>query len=264
MELLQPCTGKIAFCFLTYDEIIRYDIWNYFFRNCDSEKYTVFIHPKNMITYNDNYTFKYNIVKNIVNTTGKDNISIVHATIRLLKETYDCDKNSGDVSQNITHYIFLTQSCIPLYSFNYMYNIITQFPSSVISSIDNNKKDRYLQLSNTIRPYINYNNFVKQQPNMILIKNDVETLINKNYTEHFKNMQCPDEHYFINVLANILKKKIIKKQINFCNNDLRRTQALEFKIVNKIFIDKIRNNGFLFMRKISKNSIVDIEYLYGK
>ena len=53
---------KIAFCFLTYDNIIRYDIWNSFFHNCDKNKYVVFIHPKNIINYND-LSFNYQIVK---------------------------------------------------------------------------------------------------------------------------------------------------------------------------------------------------------
>ena len=106
---------RIAFCFLTYNEIIRYDVWNRFFENIDENLYTVFIHPKNIQQYN-NYTFKYNIVKNIVITERKDDINIVNATLRLLKETYNDDNQ-------ITHYIFLTQSCIPLYSFKTLYKI---------------------------------------------------------------------------------------------------------------------------------------------
>ena len=153
---------KLAFCFLTYDIIVRYDIWNIFFQNSDIEKYVVFIHPKRIIDFSK-YTFKYNIVKNRINTTSKDNINIVKATLKLLEETFNYDNE-------ISHFIFLSQSCIPLYSFNILYNIITKFPSSVISHIDNNKKDRYYHLSNIIMKYIKYNKFVKQQPNMILIK----------------------------------------------------------------------------------------------
>ena len=244
---------KIAFCFLTYDEIIRYDIWNMFFNNIDPNKYTVFIHPKKILQFN-NYTFPYNIVKNRVSTIKKDDINIVKATIKLFEETYNHDKN-------ITHFIFLTQSCIPLYNFELLYNIITKIPLSLISNINNNKKERYYQLSNNIKKYINVNNFVKQQPNMILIRNDVEIIIKNNLTIHFINMQCPDEHYFINILPNIYKINIIKKQTHFCNTDFKKTQALEFNNINKDFINKIRKYGFLFMRKITKQSLVDNEYL---
>ena len=245
---------KIAFCFLTYDIIIRYDVWNHFFDNIEKDKYIVFIHPKNIINSNF-YTFNYNIVKNRVNTTSKDNIHIVKATLKLLEETYISDNN-------ITHFIFLSQSCIPLYSFNKIYDVIIKFQYSVISHIDHNKKERYFQLSNIIKKFINYNHFIKQQPNMILTRNDVELLIKHDLTEHFRIMICPDEHYFINILPHIFKKILIRKQISFCNNDLKKTQALEFKNVNKNFINSIRNQGFLFMRKVKNNTFIDIKYLF--
>jgi hypothetical protein len=251
---------KIAFCFLTYDIIIRYDVWNLFFQNIDEEKYSIFIHPKNINLYENLYEkfnlykFKYNIVKNRINTKSKDHISVVQATLRLLEETYESDKN-------ITHFIFLSQSCIPMYSFDKIYNATIQFPYSVISSIDNNKKDRYFQLSQKIKNIFNYKKFVKQQPNMILINEDLQFLLKNNYIYEFKNMECPDEHYFINILSGLHNKIIFKNQITFCNYDVQKTQALEFKIVNKDFIEYIRVGQFLFMRKVTKNSKIDIDYL---
>jgi len=244
----------ISFCFLTYDLIIRYDIWNLFFKDIDIEKYRVFIHPKSYFNH-EKYNFPYQIVKNRIPTNRKDNIDIVRATLRLLKETYEYDNK-------ITHFIFLSQSCIPLYNFDKLYSLIKLFPNSVISSIDNNQKNRHMQLSNNIKKYINYNNFVKQQPNMILIKEDVENLINYDLTYEFQNMICPDEHYFINILNDIFKKKIIKRQTHFCNYDLQKTQGLEFYNIDKKLIDKIRNYGFLFMRKVNNMSVIEIDYLF--
>lgn len=244
---------KIAFCFLTYDIIIRYDIWNRFFENIDKEKYIVYIHPKNPKNI-EQYTFEYNIVKNRVNTRSKDNITIVKATLQLLKEAYNKDNS-------ISHFVFLSQSCIPLYSFNLLFKIISSFPYSVISSIDNNKKDRYFQLGNELKTHISYKKFVKQQPNMILTNADVSLLINNDLTKYFSNMICPDEHYFVNVLDSIFNKNIIKKQINFCNNKMERTQALEFNNVYNIFIKEVRKYGFLFMRKITKTSTVNVDFL---
>ena len=245
---------KIAFCFLTYDEIVRHDIWNKFFQNVDTNKYTVFIHPKQIQPLN-NYTFKYNIIKDRVKTLRKDDINIVKATIQLLKETFESD-------EEITHYIFLSQSCIPLYNFNIIYNVVHKLNHSVISYINNNKKERHNQLSDNIKKFIYYTNFVKQQPNMILTKDDVKLFIHINLTEHFKNMECPDEHYFVNILSSIFKKKFIKKQINFCNPDFSRTQALEYNNVNRDMIQNIRKHSFLFMRKVTKNSYIDSNYLF--
>ena len=246
---------KIGFCFLTYDKIIRYDIWNRFFENIDNNLYNVFIHPKYAETNNNLYSFKYNILNNRVKTERKDDINIVNATLKLLEEAY---KNDNE----ITHFIFLSQSCIPLYNFEILYKIIIKFPLSIISYIDNNKKDRYYQLSNHIKLNIPFSKFVKQQPNMILIRNDVKILIENNHlTEHFKNMQCPDEHYFVNILPNIFKRLFIKRQTHFCNPNLNRTQALEYYNIDKNFIDKVRNNGYLFMRKLTIKTNIDLDYM---
>ena len=230
----------IIFCFLTYDNIITYNYWNKFFENVDKSKYEVFIHPKNNINMNL-YKFKINKVKNIIPTVNKTHISIVKATLELFKESYN---NNG------SHYIFLSQNCIPLYNFAILERLILKFNKSVISCINHNKKERYLQLTNKIKNFLSYNDFVKQQPNMILIKEDVYDLIKNDLTYHFRYMTCPDEHYFINVLLYILKKDIIKQQTHFCNYNLTRTQALEFKNIDINLYNKVKSLGFLFMRKV--------------
>lgn len=245
--------SKIAFCFLTYDNIIRYDIWNKFFENIDTNKYTVFMHPKNNINLSY-YTFPINIINNPVITLKKEDISIVKATIQLLKETYLSDNN-------ISHFIFLTQSCIPLYHFNNIYKLISSLKLSLISYIDYNKKERYSKLSSQIKQFINPHQFIKQQPNMVLTIDDAKLFINNDYTNHFKYMECPDEHYFINIITYIFKKKYLKVQTHFCNTNLQRTQALEFNNIDKTFINNVRELKFLFMRKVIKNSFVDINYL---
>lgn len=239
---------KIAFCFLTYNNIIRNDIWDKFFENVDKNKYIVFIHPKKQ------FPSKYNIVKNIIPTKSKTHISVVRATIQLLRETYESDKE-------ITHFIFITQSCIPLYKFDDIYNFITTFKQSIISSINNHHRERYLNLSTTIKNLISENNFVKQHANMMLIRDDVEFLIKIDFTHHFEKILCPDEHYFINILKYLYKRNIINKQINFCNFDMNRTQAVEFNNINIKLINKLREYGFLFMRKVTKQSIIQQEYL---
>ena len=56
-------------------------------------------------------------------------------------------------------------------------------------------------------------------------------------------------------------KDIIKIQSTFFNYDINKTQALEFNLVNKDFIDNVRNNGYLFMRKVTFKSYVDVNYI---
>jgi hypothetical protein len=243
---------KIAFCFLTYDVIVRDDIWNIFFDGIDINKYTVFIHPKNKpyIFYN----FQHYYIKYPVPTKSKTDISIVRATLQLLKESLVQDTS-------ITHFIFLTQSCIPLYNFNTLYKKITDRKMSIISCIQKNKVDRYNALNPNMKRYIHPNLFFKQQPNMMLIREDVERFIKEDYSEYFRTLECPDEHYFVNIIINFFKKKFIMKQITFCNPNLDRTQALEFNNIDNDFLNKVRDLGFLFMRKVNKNSNIDLNFL---
>ena len=80
----------IAFCFLTYSDIIPIHIWNTFFENIDETKYKVFIHSKYNIS-ELKYLFPVNTVKNKILTKSKIDITIVKATLQLLKESYHSD-----------------------------------------------------------------------------------------------------------------------------------------------------------------------------
>ena len=246
---------KICFCFLTYYGLERVDIWNNFFKDIDTNLYKVYIHPKYPNFLIDKYLFPINIVQNRVETTGKTNISIVNATIRLLENAYN--------DQELTHYIFLSQSCMPIYDFNTIYKTVILFDKSVIGKKDNNKKERYFELNVYLKQYISYKQFTKQQPNMVLIKDDVKKIITNNFTKYFSNMICPDEHYFINILLYLLGSKIIFNQIVFCNYNLNATQGLDFNYVNENLIKSIRNMGFLFMRKVGNKSIVYKKIFYN-
>ena len=232
----------IIFCFLTYNDIMPIKYWNNLFNGIDNSKYQVWIHSK----FNINpkiYNFPINIIKNKIKTNNKSDISIVKATIQLFKE-------SSENNNKARMFVFCSQNCIPLYDFNFYYELMLNLNKSIISSIDFNSKNRYYDLHQYLKDLINYEEFVKQQPNMILIKEDIELLLKNDFTTYFSNLQCPDEHYFINVLLNIYKKNIIKSQTHFCNFDVSKTQALNFKNVNESFIKNIKNMGFLFMRKV--------------
>ena len=243
----------IAFCFLTYNDIERIDVWNKFFENVDQTKYSVTIHPKLTKSLSTLYKFPINIIKNPIITNDKTDISIVKATIKLFETAY----NNSLLKKLIpTHYIFLSQSCIPIYNFDIIYNIVTSSDKSIISNIQNNKKERYFQLSKQMKNIIKYEDFTKQQPNMMLVFSDIKKIIEtKDLVNHFNNMICPDEHYFINILK-YLNSNIIFNQIVFCNYNLNMTQAIEFININDKLINNIRKNGFLFMRKVSKRSII--------
>jgi hypothetical protein len=245
----------IAYCFLTYHHIQSIYIWEKYFEK--KENFCVFIHPKMMIQ-SYHYSFPVTILEDTIHTKNKTDISIVRATLHLIKQAYE--KRS-----EITHFVFLTQNCIPLYSFDQHYKMISNLQKSCISVISGNKIERFQQLSIFLKHRIQHpNRFLKQQPNMILTRNDVKWLIENDYTNDFQNMLCPDEHYFINLFLYVYQKEFIRQQTHFCNPHLQRTQAIYYPHISNEMISKIRKMGFLFMRKVDDKTKMDISYMLHK
>jgi len=104
---------KLAFCFLIYDIINHEELWNLFFRNVDKNKYTIYIHYKTHkpLLYFENYK-----LKNCIPTNYEDQ-TIPLAYNVLFRDAY-CDE------QNYK-FIIVSGSCVPMKSFDYIYNQIT-------------------------------------------------------------------------------------------------------------------------------------------
>ena len=108
---------KIALCFLIYDKIDHEKIWYDYLKNIDPNKYNIYIH------YKENTPLQYFDKYKLQNTleTRWGGLSIVLAQNMLLKEALKDPLNQ--------HFIFLSQSCIPVKSFNYVYNTLDTFKS---------------------------------------------------------------------------------------------------------------------------------------
>ena len=152
---------KIAFCFLTYGDINRPDIWKNFLYN-NEDKYNIYLHPKFSQNVKDPY-FKRFIIKNRIDTKKKSDISIVGATLRLFEEAYK------DI--NNTRFVFLSQACVPLIGFNTFYKEIIKNKNMIKVFYNNfNRKFKHRQLSNRIKELLPIELLAKQHPQMILAK----------------------------------------------------------------------------------------------
>ena len=106
---------SIALCFLTYKNIKHTKIWNNIFKKYKNIL-NVYIHNK--------YDFidkKYNTHKFCIKNTMKTNygdISLVKATIQLFRAAYYNKDNK--------FFILLSDSCIPIQNFDYIYNLINK------------------------------------------------------------------------------------------------------------------------------------------
>ena len=103
---------KIALCFLIYDKINHEQIWYDYLKNIDPNKYNIYIH------YKTNKSLKYFEKYKLQNCieTEYARLSIVLAQNLVLKEALKDPLNQ--------HFIWLSGACIPIKSFNYVYNTL--------------------------------------------------------------------------------------------------------------------------------------------
>ena len=204
---------KIAFLFLIKDKINKEELWYKFFNNIDTNKYSIYIHYKNDIKLK--YFDKYKL-KNIIPTKWGD-ISLVHAQKLLLKEAFKDESNYK--------FIFISDSCMPIKNFDYVYNFLTKNNDSYfnykIEKIKNNKK------------------LYKTYQWCILNRNHTE-IINNDTTEidfYIKNnIFAPDEIYFLTTIYKYSTDNII---INKTSDNLTTYTVWRDK-----FMDIIKLNDF--------------------
>lgn len=205
--------NKIAFLFLIYDVINHENIWFNFFNGVAKNRYNIYIHYKtdNSLEFFNDY--KINKSK-IINTKYAD-ISIVKAQNILLHEALK-DKDNK-------HFVFLSGSCIPLKSFNYIYNYLdTKYSYFHIAGSDDCFPDCEVALK-----YIPKLHIKKSSQWSILNRRHSELLVNatastnnttNNYLIWFKDTYAPDELCYISYLSyiynNSLSNEIISTSYN--------------------------------------------------
>lgn len=243
---------KLAFLFLTRGNLNKMSLWRNFFKGVDKNLYNIYVHPK---TNNiDKFLYPHIIPECIETQWG--NISLVKATILLLKEALKDDKNRK--------FILLSESCIPIRSFK---NIYQRMSGTTLSFIyyfwgkDPTSQKRYRQM--TGEHNIPSDKFLKQSQWMILDRVVVPSIINNDMTQYYDKMLAPDEHYFINLLylrgRDIFHRRIKNHKITYVDlrNRVSTAHPNTYEKLTSNDIKMARRDGCLFMRKISNKCIID-------
>lgn len=225
---------KIAFLFLLVRNPNKIDEWIKFFKNANKKHFSIYVH----CSFPNNITepiFVKNLIKNIIPTRWGD-ISLVKAMINLLREAYK--------DPEITHFHFVSDSCVPLYPFCDTYNMMTKSNKSNIEYIIDNERDNERD--------IRFNNY-RQSQWITLIRKHVEFFLSNDYTNMFIKCEIPDESYFINTLLYIKpneKDRIIPESLTYVcwNCDVPRPKT--YKTIDDNTISDVYSGNCLFMRKI--------------
>ena len=274
---------KIAFLFLTLDNVHYPEFWEKYFKN-NYDKINIYCHPKYPEKVNVKWQ-KDNIIFKLVDTSWG---YIVDAYISLLLQAI---KNKDNIK-----FITISESCIPIISFNKFYNFVTK---NVKTSYIKYMKIKNYDLNERIKKQKGYEKikFIKHYARFCLSRHHVKKLLsNKNNISFFKKMHVGDEFFlsslknsnniidylitydnweYTNNEVNKINKKIKLKYEDIESNKLNDLQIIKTKkeieklknlkndisknpktydIIDVSDIDQVKESGAFFWRKIAKNS----------
>ena len=258
---------KIAFCFLIKENIYHVNLWKHFFENTNNNNYKIYIHSKN--TSNCDFVNKYLIKENVPTEWGKD----LYSAIKLLYKNAYNDDNSK--------YILLSESTIPLRSFDYVYARLSKYPKksslNYLPQIPTNSCQRHT-FNSSIQRFVNNSKRCKKFSYNINICHwyyaDMWTILTKSHVKillddekiinYFENAFAWDENYPMYILSISNEIKNIKKERNtFVNwdepvyfNEFSKSPKLYNDVTIKILKNMIQEKSILFARKFSIDSNV--------
>lgn len=249
---------KIAFCFLIYEDINHEELWKAFLENVDNSKYNIYIH------YKENKPLKYFNKYKLENTieTCWGCLSIVQAQNLILKEAIKDNNNQ--------HFIWLSDSCVPLKSFDYIYNYLDTNKSYFNISPDSQVFPR----ANNLLEYIEKKNIKKAAMPSIINRKHAKLFLNndENIKIWFKNIGNVDEIVYITLLHHnnlqnelVLTPNIAADAIIFAGwpdmsnyklfekSNLSANQPNNYDYICFEEIDYLIKSKSLFARKFNKN-----------
>jgi hypothetical protein len=187
---------KIAFLFLIYDQIQHEEMWHLFFKDADPEKYTIRVHYKTRasLKYFESYKLKNCIATNYVIDT-----TIAKAHNLLIEEAL----NDQDVYKTVN----LSQSCIPLKSFDHVYDFLTRDESSHFNLMP--MSDWSLAVTGPALAYLRRDEIHKAANWFILNRTHATTCLSHlEYLEYFKSVHSPEEFLYITLLKKYAPENI--------------------------------------------------------
>lgn len=252
IEVKSMAKPKIAVLFLIRDSINYPKVWSKFIKQ-GNDRLNVYVHPKTTDNLQNEFK-KYVISRNEKTQWG--NIGIVKAMNLLLEEALE------DASNRV--FIFVSESCIPIHNFDYIYNEVINLDKKDKSyfSVGNNtgyhiKRFDYMKQPETKKYGINSKNFLKSETWSILCRKHATFLTRTKgiYTKIFKDVYVPEEHFNITLLRlKFGSDKIINRSTTYTKwinpNDKHPYTFNELTKENKDVLKKEKKIGQrLFARK---------------
>ena len=241
---------KIALCFLIYDKINHEDIWYKFLKNVDKNKYNIYIH------YKENKPLKYfeqYKLKNTVETSWCGD-SLVKAQNILLKKAVKDKENQ--------HFIFVSNSCIPIKTFNHIYAKLNPNFSYFNMSTPQTDKFRYMKAYKASQWCILNRKHTKQ-----ILKNEkkLNDIFQKFKQKHIRG--CPDEYSYITLLHHLNEKNNLILTENLSADAVTFTgwdDMQNYKRFDKSKLSKSSPNSYTYICPEELNYLLNSKSLFGR
>jgi hypothetical protein len=236
--------GKIAFLFVIYDTIYQEDLWKHFFEGADPSAYSIYIHYKHNVPLGWMEPYK---LKTCVETSyGR--ISVVRAENLLLKAALHDAQNE--------HFIFLSNSCIPVKSFT---QIQTHLKPK-LSYFNICHPQSCFPRCNSLLSYLPKEQIQKSSHWCILNRRHAAAVLEEDCTVWFEGFFGADEHYYITMLyrKNLQDELCITHDIQwgattFCNwSEHDGNSPKTYHSITEEELQALIDSGSLFARKFAK------------
>ncbi|EOY02475.1 hypothetical protein QUC31_018158 [Theobroma cacao] len=179
---------KIAFLFIARNRLPLDMVWDAFFKGEDN-RFSIYVHSRpgflfNKATTRSSYFLNRQVNDSIQVDWGE--ASMIEAERILLRHALTDPFNE--------RFVFVSDSCIPLYNFSYMYDYIMSTSTSFVDSFADTKEGRYNPKMNPIIPVYNWR---KGSQWVVLTRKHAEVVINDTtvfpmFQEHCKRRSLPE------------------------------------------------------------------------
>ncbi|GAB4846721.1 Glycosyltransferase bc10 [Ancistrocladus abbreviatus] len=236
---------KIAFLFIARNRLPLDFVWDAFFRADNENKFSIFVHSRPGFLFNKATTkSSYFIDRQVNNSIQVDwgEATMIQAE-RILLENALIDPYNE-------RFLFLSDSCIPLYNFSYTYEYIMSASTSFVDSFADTKEGRY---NPKMHPVIPVHNWRKGSQWVVLSRKHANVVVNDDMVFPVFQLHCkrrslpefwrdkpfpadpskehnciPDEHYVQTLLAQQgLEEEITRRSLTHSSWDLSATKDPE-------------------------------------
>ncbi|XP_015885365.2 glycosyltransferase BC10 isoform X1 [Ziziphus jujuba] len=232
---------KIAFLFLARRNLPLDFLWGNFFEDADVEKFSIYIHSTPGFVFDETNTkshfFRGRQLRNSIRVAWGES-SMIQAERLLLEAALE-----DPASQR---FVLLSDSCVPLYNFSYIYNYVMASPRSFVDSFLDAKEGRY---NPKMSPRIPKNKWRKGSQWITLVREHAEVIVDdevifpvfqkfckrrplldaskgKMNAKLQKQHNCiPDEHYVPTLLAmSELESELERRTLTYTSWNLSATK----------------------------------------